>query len=881
MRLLLFCWAALLSGLCFGQATSPAQISGRIIDQSGTALPSAQLILRNGEQIIGFGMSDGEGRFEVEVPAKADTTTTLEARFFGYAPRRLPLGEAMASAPLEIQLSEEGVDLKEVVVAADALPQLVKDDTISFRTEAYRDGSEDKIEDVIAKLPGVEVSEAGDITVDGKPLDRILLEGEDIFDRSYQTLSRNVPADYVTQIDVLSNYQPDQLTGDLQGQGETVMNLKLDPARKSLFFGNVDGSVGTEQYRDLESALFLLRRRIKLVNFARYTTTGRDPSPGSDLQHRMSGPGQPLGTAIAPVLGSPALRQSRQLKPVDYRRNQGYGVAQSLLLRPTESIKNRLIVNFGRDSSRLAETRIREFPTEGTAFSLAGNYQLDLRDLWLKNDLSVMVGKRSRLDLETILINQRTTADALSTTSALQSSGEEFNNTSLRSEPSSLNNRLRLVTRIDERTAINLEGRLVRERYDQFQTYTGRIYEELLGSDGPSFGQLLNREFRGSSFGADVLRRYQRHTVQFAVGHRRERTVTAGLLAPVNRSGDLPDRVDFHFRESFSQVVWTFKESNWKLNGRAKLSLFSLPFNLEEQANTQEMVNPQFSVGGERRISRRGKLALGFGSSVRPVSPDESIPFTYLREQTSLNAGLDSAFLLRSHTANASYTYRNVYREYGYGIYATYTAHPNALFQRFDPDGLLFRNRLAPGGSSTMASLTVSGNTRLTRSGIMLRSSASLFRMTDRLAVNEFASRSVGHNLTLTTDLTIPISQRVKHSMKGRWQYFDNRFGSVNTTQQQLHLEHHLVYRPIKALQTITTYRTFLPNLGNNGAAVHLLDQAIRFRPKDTPYNLRLGVLNLLNQGQLTQRSVDPYLVVERSYRLRPRTVYLDLGINF
>lgn len=216
-------------------------ITGLVVDADNVPLPSAQLVLKNGSKIAAFTMTDADGKYRLEITTTLTDSSSLEIRYFGYAPKVFPVTDIKQSNLSRIVIKEKGVDLKEIVVAAQSLPQIIKGDTISFQTNAYRDGSEEKIEDVIAKLPGVEVAADGKITVLGKPLDRILVDGEDLFDKSYRLLSKNVPADLVTQIDVLSNYHPDELTGDLTGQKETVLNLEMDENRKGFVFGEVSG----------------------------------------------------------------------------------------------------------------------------------------------------------------------------------------------------------------------------------------------------------------------------------------------------------------------------------------------------------------------------------------------------------------------------------------------------------------------------------------------------------------------------------------------------------------------------------------------------------------------------------------------------------------
>ncbi|MEM6770381.1 MAG: hypothetical protein AAF597_07355, partial [Bacteroidota bacterium] len=604
-RIVLLLYALSLTFIAFGQsAPLPQKLNGLVTDTDQAPLPSAQLILKNGEDIIGFAMTDAGGEFTLELPAAATAATVLKTRYFGYATYTLPASKWKDGRGLRITLKAANVELKEVVVSADALPQLVKEDTISFRTSAYRDGTEDKIEDVIAKLPGVEVNEAGDISVNGKPLDRILLDGEDVFDRSYKTLSQNVKADYVEQIDVLNNYQSDQLTGDLNGSGELVMDLRLDPARKSIAFGNVQLAGGTEDYRHAETNLFLLRKKAKLINFGRYTTTGIEPSPGSALQQRTMGTMSSIGTANGPILTSPASRQQRIVPVGDYLRNQGYGMAQSLLLTPTSHLRNRLIINVGRDTSLLREDRSRELVTDAdvNAFTLNGDYRRDQLNLWLKNDFNLLLDKRTRLDVEATLIRQSTDATVDVVSKDLGQETEDQTSTNLRSTPLTLDLNLRLVRRLNERMALTLTGNLGQEDFDQFQAYEGAVYRDLFRSNALAFGQTIDRRFLEKGLQLNLLHRLGKHRLRYVISHQSTRTTTLASLGAIGENMATPATVLYQLRKTFTEVGWNRKTKLWNLNAMARGNYFQTPRQLgdaNEAPLLQNRLAPELSFGAK------------------------------------------------------------------------------------------------------------------------------------------------------------------------------------------------------------------------------------------------------------------------------------------
>lgn len=876
----------LFSSVAFTQSSRlPDQLTGWVADIDKQPLPSAQLILKNGEKIIGFGMTNAEGTFTLELPNTVSDTTTLEARYFGYATKSFPSSAWGDGSNLRITLRAENVELKEVVVSADALPQLIKEDTISFRTEAYRDGSEDKIEDVIAKLPGVEVNDNGDISVNGKALDRILLDGEDVFDRSYKTLSRNVPANYVEQIDVLNNYQPDQLTGDLNGTGETVMDLRLDPARKSLAFGSVSLAGGTEDYRHAETNLFLLRRKTKLINFGRYTTAGGEASPGSSLQQRTAGSPGNLGAINAPVLTSAATRQQRLVPVGDYLRNQGLGMAQSLLLTPTPHLRNRLIINVGRDTSVLNENRSRELVTDaGTnGFTLNGQYSLDRLNLWLKNDFNLLLNQRTRLDIETTLIKQRTLAgiNVLSTDQTLGTSEETT--TDLRSEPLTYNFDLRLVRRLNDRMAFTLKGSLTREQFDQFQVYQGSVYNDLLQDNALAFGQTINRTYSGHNFDAVLLQRLGKQRLRYAVGYRTERTQTIASLAPLNTSEEAENDINHKQEVTFAEVAWNYKLKKWELNAMTRANYFRLPYRigqLSQPIRFNGELAPEASFSAKRQLTRRSKLSGSISQTFRAIGSDQAIPVSYISGQTSVTAGIDSAFLLKALSADLNYRYNNTFRQYGYGMRLNHTVQPNAVFQQLMAEDFLFVNQITPGGRSAVSSLSTNAYGTIPKTSTRIEARVTLFRFSDLVSFTGTPINTINNSVAAELKVNTPVGNRIKLSSQAKWQRFATSLEGERGQQQQLYLKHNIVLTIAKNLRAIAQYRTFFPRLGTQQAAVHLFGQTVSYKPQDKSWSLSARVINLFNQKTVVERSIEPYLRTSRSYQLRPRTFYFQVNVD-
>lgn len=173
-----------------------------------------------------------------------------------------------------------GLILKEVVVKAS--PKIiVKRDTVSFSADAFMNNSEKVVEDLLKKIPGIEIAKDGSITVNGKKVERVLIEGDDLFKKDYAILSRNLSADLIDRVQVIDNYTDNVLLkGLVSNNNNKVINLTLKNKRKKILFGNISAGIGTAERTDISINLISFMNQTKIYCLGNYNTIGYDPVPG-------------------------------------------------------------------------------------------------------------------------------------------------------------------------------------------------------------------------------------------------------------------------------------------------------------------------------------------------------------------------------------------------------------------------------------------------------------------------------------------------------------------------------------------------------------------------------------------------------------------------
>lgn len=147
----------------------------------------------------------------------------------------------------KIVMQEDAHMLQQVNVTGTAVQVVVKNDTIEYNAQAFKTAQNAAVEELLKKMPGVEVSPEGKITVNGQEVKKILVDGKKFFGNDIEMSTKNIPADMVDKVQVMDEKsEMAKLTGFEDNDTERVINLTLKRDRKQGVFGNVQAGAGLD-----------------------------------------------------------------------------------------------------------------------------------------------------------------------------------------------------------------------------------------------------------------------------------------------------------------------------------------------------------------------------------------------------------------------------------------------------------------------------------------------------------------------------------------------------------------------------------------------------------------------------------------------------------
>ncbi|WP_317168058.1 carboxypeptidase regulatory-like domain-containing protein [Spirosoma taeanense] len=258
MRLILVFIIALLSGSLFGQspyADKPGIIRGAVVD-STTRQPlleaSVSLLLARDSSLVTFGITDGEGRYVFKNVAEGQYRVLVTYVGYRSKARRISISSNNPTADAgTLDLVAQSQTLTEVQVQGERAPMAVKGDTLEFNAGSFKTQPNAQVEDLLKKLPGMEVDRDGNVKAQGQEVKKVLVDGKPFFGNDPKMATRNLPADIIDKVQVFDQQsEQSQFSGVDDGDREKTINITTKRDKRKGSFGQQSLAIGPKPQDD-------------------------------------------------------------------------------------------------------------------------------------------------------------------------------------------------------------------------------------------------------------------------------------------------------------------------------------------------------------------------------------------------------------------------------------------------------------------------------------------------------------------------------------------------------------------------------------------------------------------------------------------------------
>lgn len=256
------------------------EISGHVQNDAGEFVGNVSIVAYGpSKNILAYAYTDKKGFFLLKLESEGLPTILVTATSLGFGKQTesIHLLSGKNEYPISFQLSKKVEQLKTVVLKPDEKIS-ANGNVITLQVEAFSDGTEQTLEDVLKNLPGIKVLPDGSIKAHGKFIEKLLIEGSDMFDDNYQMLSKNLDAKVLDAVQIIDHFEDNPVLAKVLDSKKVALNIKLKDKFKNIWFGNVEAGLGTEERINAAANIGLIRKEIKFFYFGNYNNLGNKAS---------------------------------------------------------------------------------------------------------------------------------------------------------------------------------------------------------------------------------------------------------------------------------------------------------------------------------------------------------------------------------------------------------------------------------------------------------------------------------------------------------------------------------------------------------------------------------------------------------------------------
>ena len=277
--------------LCVISTSAQVKVMGFIKDSIGNPLEMANVIALNKTDngMEDYSITDAKGKYRLSLGEKG--IFQVKVSYLGFKSKSFTVdtNKPEKSWQKDITLYSQDNTLGTVELTYE-MPVTIKGDTIVYNSDSFTNGTEKKLEDIMKKLPGVEINDEGQIEIEGKAVSKVMVEGKEFFDGDTKLALKNIPADAVSKIEVLKNYNE---VGQMKGLGNDddniAINIRLKEGKKNFWFGEVTAGVGPDNRYLVHPKLFYYSPKQSINIITDMNNTGEVPFTFRDYMNFTGG----------------------------------------------------------------------------------------------------------------------------------------------------------------------------------------------------------------------------------------------------------------------------------------------------------------------------------------------------------------------------------------------------------------------------------------------------------------------------------------------------------------------------------------------------------------------------------------------------------------
>ncbi|MBQ4914608.1 TonB-dependent receptor [Maribacter sp. MMG018] len=615
-KLFLYIFCLLLSLTISAQT----KITGQITDDEGNLIDMASvtLLCQTNDSIVDFTHSKN-GFYELETSIMG----RLRLRFYrlGYTKETVVINITNNTDQITNNaiLYQKPLELDEVIVQGNNKPFSERKDTLRFKTKYYLNGTENNIADLLQKIPGLQIDNEGTIKVGNQEIEKLMVDGDDLFERGYKILSKNMPAYPIEEVEILKNYSNNRLLKGVEESDKVALNLKLIEKSKRIWFGNIETSLGNDNFYQVKGNLMNFGKKNKYyfltnLNNISYDATGDIENlvrPFRINEPASIGDNQNVNSILNLLPNQLNFKRSRT------NFNKAELVSLNAIFNPTEKLKIKTLGFFNWDETDFYRNSMEVVDVNGTSFTNNEDYELrnKKRMAFGKLDVIYNISKTKMLEATTKYNN----GDFNDGSNLVFNGNSTIEN--LQHQNTLFDQKISYTNKFKDKKVFLLTGRFIDEQTPQNYRLNQFFYQDLFpdSENANNVTQLSENQMQFAGINAHLLdRKKNGDLLELQLGNeyrRDELSTTFSLLEDetlLERPNGYQNETNYQVNDLYFKSKYRLKIKDLGLTG--KLGFHQL-FNQLKDNQISSNQNPFFinpSIGLDWEINEKNKIITSY-----------------------------------------------------------------------------------------------------------------------------------------------------------------------------------------------------------------------------------------------------------------------------
>lgn len=872
---------------------SQTTVKGLITDTNNQPIPYVNVLIKSDSTnvIFTYTYSKENGNYTLKTNKKGKFRLSFSS--LGYKKQTIPIEITAATKEIikNIILTEEAFLLDEVIIQSERTIK-IKKDTVEIKANSYLTENDETVEDLLKKIPGVTISSEGKIKIGNQEIEKLMIDGDDFFDKGYKILSKNMPPDQIDKIQLLQKYSNNKLLKDIEHSDKVAVNLVLKDNGKRQWFGNftLGYDVTLNNRYSLKSYLMNFGKKNKYILLSNFNNVGYDAT--GDINHliRPFRYGEPASIgdnqSAYPLLNLSSFTPNFKASRTNF--NNAELASLNAIFTLSKKVKLKTLGFFNWDENDFFRNSIQTFTTNGTNFTNTEDFTLRNKKFigFGKIDLNYEISRTKTLEITTKYNNQNDNI----------SSNLIFNNITTRENLKTNNTlfdqKITFTNKFKDTKVFLLTGRYINEKAPQNYSVNQFFYQDLFPSSSNSNNVIQQSEnkMKFAGFNAHLLdRKKNDNLLELQLGNefRQDNLNTTFKLLENTNILDIPNgfqnKTIYQTNDLYLKTKYRIKLNNLALTG--KLDFHQL-FNSLENNNISENENPFIinpTLGFDWEINKKNKITSSYSYNTTNARIFDVYDNYVLRSFRSLSKGTGGFNQLDSSTLTFNYQLGNWSDLFFVNTSVVY----NKNFDFFSSNSTLTQNYtqseriLIKDRKSVTIFADLNNYIKIISSNLKLVSSYT--KSNYKNVVNNSELREINAiNYNYGFELRSGFQGIFNYHFGSKWRTNQIEASAINNS-----FTNNVSFMDLsfdindKFNFQIQTERYFFGNIDANNSTYYFADLKARYKLKKNKITLSLQGKNLFNTETFRTFSISDISTSTTEYRLLERFVLLKLEYRF